>query len=164
PLPVVLTEFDAIGEGSSVRLSWVTTSESNASHFDIERSSDGRAWQKAGVLPAKGESLQREAYSFSDEYPFAGENLYRLRMSDHDATYSYSRVRSVYVREAPAPAYPNPFSASLSLYPHRPAEVVELTDTRGKVIYHANGPLPASIATSHWQSGIYLLKLTDSEG
>lgn len=164
PLPVVLTEFDAIGEGTSVRLSWITTSESNASHFDVERSSDGRAWQKAGVLTAKGESLQKEAYSFSDDYPFAGENLYRLRMTDRDATYSYSRIRSVYVREAPAPAYPNPFSASLFLSSARPVGTVELTDTRGKVIYQAKGSLPASIATSQWQSGIYLLKLTGSDG
>lgn len=166
PLPVVLTEFDAIGEGASVRLSWATTSESNASHFDIERSSDGRAWQKAGIMPAKGESLHTEQYSFSDHYPFAGENLYRLRMTDHDATYSYSRVRSVYVREAPAPAFPNPFSATLSLSPHQAGQpgTVELTDTRGKVIYHSKGQLPARIATSQWQSGIYLLKLTDQEG
>lgn len=166
PLPVVLSEFDAIGEHSSVRLSWATTSESNASHFDIERSSDGRAWQKAGAIPAKGESLQTEQYSFSDHHPFAGENLYRLRMADHDATYSYSRVRSVYVREAPAPAFPNPFSATLTLSPHEAGQpgAMELTDTRGKVIYQSKGQLPARIATSQWQSGIYLLKLTDREG
>ena len=166
PLPVVLTEFDAIGEDHSVRLRWATTSESNASHFDIERSSDGRAWQKAGVLQARGESLLNEEYSFSDDYPFAGENLYRLRMADRDATYSYSRIRSVFVREAPAPAFPNPFSASLFLSPHQAglAGALELTDPRGKVIYRSKGPLPASIATSQWQSGIYLLKLTDKEG
>jgi hypothetical protein len=163
PLPVVLTEFDAIGEGASVRLSWSTAAEINASHFDIERSSDGRAWQKAGVLQAKGESLQTESYSFSDNYPFAGENLYRLRMTDRDATYSYSRIRSVYVREAPALAYPNPFSASLSLSP-RPATAVELTDMRGKVVYQAQGELPATIATSQWQSGTYLLKVTGQDG
>lgn len=165
PLPVVLTEFDAIGEGSSVRLRWTTTSETNASHFDIERSSDGRAWQKAGVLAAKGESLQKEAYSFSDDYPVAGENLYRLRMTDRDATYSYSRIRSVYVREAPVPAYPNPFSASLSLSPNTSSSgSLELTDARGKVIYRAEGRLPASISTAQWQSGIYLLKLTGRDG
>lgn len=166
PLPVVLTEFDAIGEGSSVRLHWATTSESNASHFEIERSSDGRAWQKAGIMQARGESLLEEAYSFSDDYPFTGENLYRLRMTDRDATYSYSRVRSVYVREAPAPAFPNPFSASLSLSPHQAGLIgaVELTDTGGKVVYRANGPLPASITTTHFQSGSYLLKLTDRDG
>ncbi|MET7253386.1 T9SS type A sorting domain-containing protein [Dyadobacter fermentans] len=166
PLPVVLTEFDAIGEGSSVRLSWATTGETNASHFDIERSSDGRAWQKAGVLQARGESLQKETYSFSDNYPFTGENLYRLRMADRDATYSYSRIRSVYVREAPVPAYPNPFSESLFLSPNQAGlpGVVELTDIRGKVVYQAQGQLPVSITTSQWRSGTYLLKLTDKEG
>lgn len=166
PLPVVLTEFDATGEGASVRLRWTTTTESNASHFDIERSSDGVAWQKAGVLQARGESLQKEAYSFSDGYPFPGENLYRLRMTDRDATYSYSRIRTVYVREAPAPAYPNPFSESLFLSPHQAnlPGVVELTDALGKVVYHAQGELPASITTTQWRSGIYFLKLTDKDG
>ena len=166
PLPVVLTEFDAIGEGASVRLSWTTTAESNASHFDIERSSDGRVWQKAGVLLARGESLQKEAYSFSDGYPFAGENLYRLRMTDRDATYSYSSIRSVYVREAPAPAYPNPFSESLFVSPYQASlpGAMELTDVRGKVVFQAQGELPASITTSQWHSGIYLLKLTDKDG
>lgn len=166
PLPVVLTEFDAIGEGSSVRLSWATATESNASHFDIERSTDGRVWQQAGILQAKGESLQKEAYSFSDNYPFTGENLYRLRMTDRDATYSYSRIRSVYVREAPAPAYPNPFSATLSLSSHHTGTTdnIELTDARGKVVYHSEGPAPANITTSQWQTGTYLLRITDKQG
>ena len=165
PLPVVLTEFDATGEGASVRLSWATVMESNASHFDIERSGDGRSWHKAGVLQARGESLQKEVYSFSDNYPFTGENLYRLRMTDRDATYSYSRIRSVYVRETPALAYPNPFSESLFLSQQAGLSgTVELTDTGGKVVYQSGGQLPARIATSQWRSGIYLLKLTDSNG
>jgi hypothetical protein len=166
PLPVVLTEFDATGEGSSVRLRWATAAETNASHFDIERSRDGRAWQKAGLVTAKGESLQTEQYFFSDAYPLAGENLYRLRMTDRDETFSYSRVRSVYVAEAPAPAFPNPFSSSLSLSPGRAgsSRTIELTDSRGTVIYKAKGTLPTSITTAQWEPGTYLIKLTGNDG
>ncbi|GGM85347.1 hypothetical protein GCM10010967_16700 [Dyadobacter beijingensis] len=166
PLPVVLTEFDALGEGRAVTLRWATSAETNASHFDIERSRDGRAWSVTGAVQAKGESTQLAQYTFRDDYPMAGENLYRLRMTDQDETFAYSRVRSVHILEAHAPAYPNPFSASLALSPaySGASGTVELSDTRGNVIYTSRGLLPESIATQHWKPGIYVLRLTKPDG
>ncbi|WP_353720956.1 T9SS type A sorting domain-containing protein [Dyadobacter sp. 676] len=166
PLPVMLTEFDAMGEGPAVRLRWATATETNASHFDIERSRDGRTWHKAGAVKARGESGNREEYTFTDAVPFTGESLYRLRMNDRDETFSYSRMRSVYVPETKAPVYPNPFSALLSFSVNHAGAfgIAELIDARGNVVYQTAGILPASIPTAQWQPGTYWLKLVDKDG
>lgn len=160
PLPVVLTEFEATGEGPAVNLRWATATETAAFNFDVERSQDGQQWRKMGSISALGESTKLTRYDYTDTHPWHGENLYRLRINDLDGTYAYSRVRSARVRHADAPAYPNPFSATLFLSSKNLSQctVLELIDARGKAVYKTKGPLPASIPTNNWPTGIYILR------
>nr|WP_295927855.1 T9SS type A sorting domain-containing protein [uncultured Dyadobacter sp.] len=166
PLPVVLTEFEATGEGTYVLLRWSTAAETDAFQFDVERSRDGQQWGKIGEVKALGESRELSHYDYTDAYPWQGENLYRLRINDLDGSYAYSRVRSVRVRNIAAPAYPNPFSTSLFLSATSltRGKSLELINSHGKTVYEVNGRLPASIPTHGWPPGIYILKLSGEGG
>lgn len=166
PLPVVLTDFEATVEGPHVQLWWATAAEKGAFEFDVERSPDGQQWGKIGSVKALGESRETSRYGYTDAYPRQGENLYRLRMNDLDGTYAYSRVGSVRVRIAAAPAYPNPFSTALFLSAQSLSrgKALELIDSRGRTVYEINGQLPASIPTQSWPSGVYVLKLRGEGG
>lgn len=97
PLPVTLVDFSAKAIENSIQLAWRTTSETNASHFEVERSYDGKSFLNIGSINAKGESASVETYAFTD---ISGKNsaslqqYYRLKMIDNDGTYAYSRIQT----------------------------------------------------------------------
>lgn len=83
-LPVKLISFAAQKQSSSVQLKWATSSEQNNSHFDIERSTDGKVFSSIGRRSGAGNSNVAIDYSFSDYNPAAGINYYRLNQVDLD--------------------------------------------------------------------------------
>src|SRR5690606_14408515 len=75
-LPVELSEFKGFPyENSSVFLEWVTRSETNNSHFEIERSADGVTFEQIGRVEGKGDGDQVQVYSFIDRNPKIGINF-----------------------------------------------------------------------------------------
>ena len=116
-LPIVIKSFEATKLDRAVNLDWITSSETNGSHFDIERSQDLENWSKIGTVQAVGESLTDQEYSFlDDKLPLNARTdhkifYYRLLMVDNDASADYSEVRSVRFDldgEADFLVYPNP--------------------------------------------------------
>ncbi|MBO6515317.1 MAG: T9SS type A sorting domain-containing protein [Bacteroidia bacterium] len=68
-LPVRLVEFDAAWEGDNGLVFWSTASETNCSHFDIERSIDGEDYEPIGRVNTKsmyGNSSNLIDYMFVD--------------------------------------------------------------------------------------------------
>jgi hypothetical protein len=96
PLPVTLVQFVAQDNGDGTnKISWATSQEENASHFDVERSGDLNTWVKIGVVQAKGFSSITTNYSYIDQQPIATTSYYRLKMVDQDGKFEYSKVATV---------------------------------------------------------------------
>ena len=94
--PVELVEFEGKRvNNQTVELSWITASELNNSHFEIERSVDGLAFIKAGSLPGAGTTQEPQSYSFFDKNSIAGTTFYRLRQVDHNGSFAYSHTIQV---------------------------------------------------------------------
>jgi len=91
-LPVEYVSFNGELTNGSVELVWITASESNSSHFDIEHSSDGLNWKTLGSTAAAGDVQTQQNYSFVDSSPRKGPNFYRLKQVDLDGVYEYSEV------------------------------------------------------------------------
>jgi hypothetical protein len=94
-LPITLSSFDAYAKGSAVDLNWNTASESNSAYFAVERSSNGQDWKEIGRVKASGNSATAKSYKFTDTAPLSGNNYYRLKMVDLDATFKMSEMRKV---------------------------------------------------------------------
>lgn len=94
-LPITLIDFTAKENAGKNVLNWNTASESNSSHFNIERSEDGRTFYLIGSVNASGFSTTEVKYSFTDANPLGGVNYYRLVMVDKDASFAYSKVVSL---------------------------------------------------------------------
>jgi hypothetical protein len=65
-----------------------------------------------GKVAAAGNSFAKTDYSFTDAFPQAGINYYRLKMTDLDQHYKYSSVVALKKSEnniAINNVYPNPF-------------------------------------------------------
>ncbi|RIJ37593.1 IPT/TIG domain-containing protein [Pontibacter oryzae] len=98
PLPVELASFKATLQGGNTVLTWVTASEENNSHFDIEMSMDGIAgFNKVGEVASKQtNSSVRTTYEFTHALgQESGTRYYRLKQVDLDGTSAYSKVVSV---------------------------------------------------------------------
>jgi lysophospholipase L1-like esterase len=116
-LPVRLTKFTASQVVDRVDLNWETASESNNSHFVIERSTDNRDFKAIGEVKGKGNSNTKTRYSYSDKKPSPGKNYYRLKQVDLDGKSSFSQVIQVTQRSVPQ---------SIILYPVPATSVIHL--------------------------------------
>lgn len=112
PLPVDLIAFSGrVTAEDQVQLNWSTASEAGNSHFDVERSSDGRIFESLGTVGGNGNSETILDYTFYDPNPLHGRSFYRLKQIDFNGEYEYSEIISVLVankREGYFSLYPNP--------------------------------------------------------
>jgi carboxypeptidase T len=90
-LPVEMTSFSGKTIDGVNYLEWITQSEINTDRFIIERSGDGKNTDQIGVIAAAGNSRSSRYYTFEDHQPLQGDNLYRLKITDRDESYEYSK-------------------------------------------------------------------------
>ncbi|SOD88371.1 T9SS type A sorting domain-containing protein [Spirosoma fluviale] len=111
-LPVTLLSFSATPKGDRVQLAWQTASESNASHFRIERSLDLREFFTVGKVVAGGTTNERQYYGLTDSNPHPGINYYRLSQLDFNGTvHTYKPISAIVSLSDPVvTVYPNPAS------------------------------------------------------
>lgn len=91
-LPIELISF--IGErldNNFVELSWSTASEVNNDYFTLERSVDGNKWSVVGGLGGAGTSKTVIDYVFQDNNDISTHTYYRLKQTDFDGHYEYSK-------------------------------------------------------------------------
>lgn len=114
-LPVKLADFNGKKVNTSIELNWITASEENSDLFTIERSADNNSFQTIGTVSASGSSAAKTNYRFTDKKPLSGSNYYRLKMTDKDATVTYSAVIKMQANATSTAAYlyPNPCTGSL---------------------------------------------------
>lgn len=91
-LPITGLTFNAKKVGGSAALTWSTLSEKNTSHFEVERSNDGKTFERIGKRDAAGESNTLKSYQYMDANPLNGYNYYRVKAVDKDGQFSESAV------------------------------------------------------------------------
>ena len=110
PLPIELLAFTAHPAGTSmVDLDWITASERNNDHFELQRSTNGIDFISIGTVAGAGTTQATTAYDFMDRAPMPGTNYYRLKQVDTDGTFTYSSVEAVVMDKVPGfTLFPNP--------------------------------------------------------
>ncbi|SDD83254.1 Por secretion system C-terminal sorting domain-containing protein [Dyadobacter soli] len=165
-LPVTLARFGARKLENQAELSWTTTEETNSSHFEIQRSADGRNWVTLQNIPAANESHVVKPYNASDKAPLAGLNLYRLKMVDNDGTFAFSKIEALtFDGVQNALFYPNPATDRLQLSNAllKNTASLKLLDQTGKSVFETSRPT-AIIQTGHISAGLYILQITRKDG
>ncbi|MBK7219964.1 MAG: T9SS type A sorting domain-containing protein [Saprospiraceae bacterium] len=101
-LPIKIAFFDAdrYRDQNASDVRWTSVSEKNASHFELERSTDGRNFEYIANIKAEGGIDKVKEYQFIDDkliFSRSTVNIfyYRLKMVDLDGKSDYSEVRSV---------------------------------------------------------------------
>jgi fibronectin-binding autotransporter adhesin len=93
PLPIELLFFDAqLTTNKTVDLDWETASETNNDYFTIEKTKDGISFEKVTDLAGAGNSRKKIHYSTFDNDPYKGRSYYRLKQTDFDGKFVYSKL------------------------------------------------------------------------
>jgi hypothetical protein len=157
-LPIELLSFTGNLVDKSVALNWRTANERNAKQFDVERSLDGKTFEKIGTVKAKGNSTTAVDYALTDYKPTKGVNYYRLRQVDLDEGAVLSKVVAVEVNAVQKlQVFPNPAHDKLSVVGDN-VDNYTISDLSGRVTLRGllNG-YETAIDVSTLPSGVYFL-------
>ncbi|MEO7312252.1 MAG: T9SS type A sorting domain-containing protein [Chitinophagaceae bacterium] len=89
-LPLDITAFTGRENDGKSLLHWETGNGITCTHFNIERSNNGRNFQTIGSIDCN--AAIGTAYSFTDENPSIGANYYRLQQVDANGVILYSKT------------------------------------------------------------------------
>ena len=117
-LPIELVSFEAKLNGSKINLGWTTASEINNDYFTVERSANGKDFEIINTQPGAGNSTITLDYLYTDMNPLTGYNYYRLKQTDYDGKFTYSKIEYVNMKHSneEITMYPNPVRSNEMLY------------------------------------------------
>ncbi len=137
-LPVEWFSFTGRNEGDQNILEWTTASEINNDHFSVERSDEGHNFEKIGNVRGIVNTNEKQNYSFIDTNPFSGINYYRLKQTDYNSKFTYSKIISInnqQINKSVISIYPNPsdgeFTVSGLLHP----VIIKIYNILGQEVY-----------------------------
>jgi pimeloyl-ACP methyl ester carboxylesterase len=170
-LPVQWQYFNASVEGySKVVLQWATASEISSEKFEVQRSSNGIAYETIAAIAAAGNTSTEKRYSFSDLSPLRGDSYYRLRQIDRSGDHSFSKVVKVLITETSEISIaPNPAKDFIELRSNRsPIFAVQLLEMSGRILQQQS--FNQSVANtirfnvSAISRGMYLFRIVAANG
>lgn len=133
-LPIQLNSFSVNSDKCSAVLNWKTTSEINASHFEIERSSNGINFSSVGRLNSQNSSTGNN-YQYVDNNTNDNINYYRLVMVDIDNRKAVSNIlRLNGCKNTGIAIYPNPTQDVLNVSGIRVGSLIQVANSLGQII------------------------------
>jgi hypothetical protein len=172
-IPVEIVGLKAFAKKDINWVQWITATEINVSHFDIERSANGfSAWQTIGSLKAKGNPNGQTTYEYADTDPLS-ISYYRLRSNDLDGKTQVSKILSVNRSStlkinqlSSMPVYTE--GVFLDVQTAQGELTINLTDIFGRTLLTEKRTVLAGqnqlyLPLSHWATGTYFLSLTDGK-
>lgn len=122
----------------TVKIEW-TVNEIENHHYEIERSTDGKSFEKIITVAALNQNGNNHTYNTIDVKPVVGKNYYRVKQVDNDGHYSYSIVVFVIIDETNAmvTVYPNPAANNVNVYSNVNGSkvTIQVYDCLGKIVY-----------------------------
>lgn len=170
PLPVSFMGITAKKTDNVANIRWDIADEKNVLEYQIERSTNGSTFTKAGSVSATGRSV----YEFTDPSSQAGTVYYRIRSVDIDGKTKLSSIIKLSAGSL------NSFANKLKLYPtpatddvtieHKQLDAnakITLNSIDGKVIkviVPTRGASHTPVNLSDIRSGLYIIRVFDGKG
>lgn len=155
-LPVELLYFAGRAEAGAHLLNWATAAEEGASHFELERSRDGRSFEAIQVVPVRG---AHSRYSAAHVAPGWATSYYRLRMHDLDGSSEFSHVVALGSASAGqgVAVFPTATPDQLTV---TGAASFEVVDMAGRVVLplRPTGAGPAVCSLGSLPAGLYTVR------
>jgi hypothetical protein len=136
-LPLTWLYVKAEEKNSAVYLQWATGTEENTRSFIIEYSTNGTNFKAVGDVAATN-NPSGSAYTFLHQAPESGVAYYRIKQTDKDGQYSWSKIVMLLIgksQQSPV-LFPNPAKdvVHLLLPENYIAEQIAISDANGRLI------------------------------
>jgi hypothetical protein len=117
PLPIELLNFDAIMNNKHVDINWATATEINNDFFTVEKSKDAINFETVSISKGAGNSNTLKEYADVDYDPYQGISYYRLKQTDFNGTFKYSKIVAVNYNfgESGISVFPNPTDGPINI-------------------------------------------------
>ncbi len=110
-LPVIITHIAANrSDEKEINVNWSVENEAGIENYEIERSGDGRNFNKINIAEPKLNNGKSSGYVYPDQEPLAFDNFYRIKAIGRSGEVQYSSIVKVgkVKGESFIGAYPNP--------------------------------------------------------
>ncbi len=161
PLPVELSMFKTNLHGNRIVLNWRSEQETNNKGYEVQKSKDGKSWEKLVWVDGAGTTIERQEYEVVDENPISGDNYYRLKQIDYDGGFEFSKVISAIYNsdETFIEVYPNPAKDRIELKgPDAEYANIKIINNVGRILMELEGP-GTLIDISSLPKGLYYLSI-----
>jgi len=155
-LPIKLSYFGGNYSNNAVTLNWKYESQTNFSHFIVEKSLDGTVFNSVKNIYLTNANF----YNYIDIDLNKGSTYYyRLRMVDNDGKFTYSNTIKIQTGAVNTfSILGNPVKANLSITGLKKGAIITLYDNSGKMLLQKNvDDQSALIDISFLSSGVYYL-------
>ncbi|MBK9731571.1 MAG: T9SS type A sorting domain-containing protein [Chitinophagaceae bacterium] len=167
-LPIELLSFNASAiAGEKVQLDWETASEFNNDYFTVERAGTEMIFQLIDTIDGAGTSMVPLSYRSYDDAPQTGINYYRLRQTDFNGDFEYSKVVSIkFDKHDFINCYPNPAANQLIIATNQELMDIKLIAVTGRIVYEWKENITGKVIVdlTAFPSGCYILKAMNKEG
>lgn len=176
-LPVTITHISATRNvDKTIRVDWNVNNETSMRMYEVERSADGRNFNKIREAIPTANNGGAEIYNRTDINPLNEDNFYRIKAISKSGQVQYSSIIKVAAQKTTASIniYPNPvvdkkINIQFSNQPKGTYQV-QLINAIGQVVYNVNIILSDNNSVQSIQlsrtvtPGDYKLKITDTNG
>ncbi len=165
-LPVTITGFNGIRKEQDVKLVWKVEQEINLDRYEIERSLNGRDYEKIGEEKA----INANEYHFTDHLKGIAANkiFYRLKMLDIDTKHAYSKTIMIGITaDGMIAISPNPATSYIKLQLSKSIRGkvdVNILDISGRPVAKETRKINADdiiISTARLSSGTYIVQINN---
>lgn len=174
-LPIELAYFGAVGESKYIQIEWQTKSETNNDYFTLERSDNGFDFYEIATIAGSGNTSKSTNYSFTDKRLTQTTAYYRLRQTDYDGAFSFSKTIAAQTKEHSSEKmkiYPMPYTSG-ELYIQSDlftstTVAITIIDIKNNIIFteqavDENGTITIGSETaSQIQKGVYFISATSN--
>jgi glucose/arabinose dehydrogenase len=165
PLPVTLVDFSGVPNAEGVRLAWQTSMEKDFKSFDIQFSRDARQFERIGSVQGAN-APAGNLYSFTHSILENANLYYRLKMTDTDESFRYSKMITVNrggENQGELFVRPSLISSNeINLLVEEPFQTVEMVNAGGQVVLTekiGGRSGPVNIPLGSTVSGIYVVRM-----
>jgi hypothetical protein len=157
PLPIELVRF--VTNCNSGNIEWVTWSESNSSHFEVQMSDDAITWLTYEIIPSSINSNTPVNYAIANP----NKLYYRLKSIDLDGTFEYSPIiiNDCYASNIGFSIKPTLFSDNIIITNNSGRKLSTfIMDSQSKIVY-SNDNTGMMLDLSYLASGMYIMSIFD---